>query len=109
MQGSYICQLANITEHNVDNEVISAHKLPNGTFLPFLSESILVPTEVLPMSKPASSVGQDTIPSATTRPALQGPRSRPEQVAAFAEAERQRAATSTYQYLFSTELKAPDC
>lgn len=61
------------------------------------------------MTRSATTLGQDTIPTATNPPALQGPRSRPEQVAAFAEAERQRTATSTYDYLFSTELKAPDC
>ena len=32
----------------------------------------------------------------------------PEQVAALAQAEKLRKATSTYNYLFSSELKAPD-
>jgi hypothetical protein len=39
---------------------------------------------------------------------LQGLPSRPDQVADVEEAERQRTATSTYNYLFSSELKTPD-
>ena len=32
----------------------------------------------------------------------------PDQVAALAQAEKLRIATSTYNYLFSSELKAPE-
>jgi hypothetical protein len=58
------------------------------------------------MTKRSKTLAQ-ALDAEASQAILQGLPSRPEQVAAL-EAHRLRTATSTYNYLFSSELRAPD-
>ena len=59
------------------------------------------------MTKVSKSLAQP-LDAESNQTVLQRLPSRPAEIAALQEAQRQRTAATTYNYLFSSEVKAPD-